>query len=140
MDFYFQRNFQKQINIYCNKVLFDSLLNMQSILFYLVLSNSITDYSYGSRRCHKELRSLGLCTRIVITGKIYSVQLPSTNIDSQYSYFWLLIFQFVMSPEDDAENSIEATSATACHCVVLKAINKARQAQFILTLCLCPCD
>ncbi|XP_028402042.1 transforming growth factor beta regulator 1-like isoform X2 [Dendronephthya gigantea] len=33
---------------------------------------------------------------------------------------------FVMSPEDDSENSIEASSATACHCVVLKAINKAR--------------
>ena len=31
-----------------------------------------------------------------------------------------------MSPEDDSENSIEASSATACHCVVLKAINKAR--------------
>ena len=36
-----------------------------------------------------------------------------------------------MSPEDDSENSIEASSATACHCVVLKAINKARYTYYI---------
>ncbi len=36
-----------------------------------------------------------------------------------------------MSPEDDSENSIEASSATACHCVVLKAINKARYKYFV---------
>lgn len=34
--------------------------------------------------------------------------------------------QFEMCPEDDPEHPIIASSATACHCVVLKAVNKAR--------------
>ncbi|CAH3171183.1 unnamed protein product, partial [Porites evermanni] len=31
-----------------------------------------------------------------------------------------------MCPEDDPDHPIIASSATACHCVVLKAVNKAR--------------
>ncbi|XP_032236865.1 uncharacterized protein LOC5511631 isoform X3 [Nematostella vectensis] len=34
--------------------------------------------------------------------------------------------QFEMCPEDDMEHPIMASSATACHCVVLKTLNKAR--------------
>lgn len=34
--------------------------------------------------------------------------------------------QFEMCPEDDPDHPIIASSATACHCVVLKAVNKAR--------------
>lgn len=34
--------------------------------------------------------------------------------------------QFEMCPEDDPDHPIVASSATACHCVVLKAVNKAR--------------
>lgn len=39
-----------------------------------------------------------------------------------------------MCPEDDPDNPINASSATACHCVVLKALNKARYVLYKLLL------
>ena len=39
-----------------------------------------------------------------------------------------------MCPEDDPDHPIIASSATACHCVVLKAVNKARYMISVLSV------
>ena len=38
----------------------------------------------------------------------------------------ILIFQFEITPEDCKDQPITASTATACHCAVLRRLNKAR--------------
>ena len=100
------------------------------------LFSRISPISYPSRTptfrlflSHFPYPSCPLLSRHSTPPPLPSVTKRVCSLSSGWSIFWFsccVFFKFEMCPEDDPDHPIIASSATACHCVVLKAVNKAR--------------